>query len=262
MMRLKKEANIVNEVIKTLTSHRSFRQYKDNPIPNDHLDAILSSAQAAPSWINGQQVTIIVITDKDKKKKLSSLCGNQKHIEQAPVFLVFCADFYRAKLASDMENVPFEAVNDADALLVGATDVGISLSNAISAAESLGLGTVPIGGIRRTPLDVIQLLELPKFVIPISGLCIGYPTEDPGLNSRLPKEAFVHHDTYNINQKDLVKKYNEQFKQHQVKKSNGRTNTTWTERISSFYKGSHYNHNYSDVADMLKQQGFTCKDLK
>ncbi|PMC39172.1 NADPH-dependent oxidoreductase [Bacillus sp. UMB0899] len=252
----------MNEVLKTLTNHRSFRQYNDTPITDEDLDAILQAAQAAPSWIHGQQVSVIVIKNKDKKKQLASFCGNQEHINQAPIFLVFCADFYRAKLASEIEEKSFDIVNDADALLVGATDVGIALSNAIAASESLGLGTVPIGGIRRNPLDVIELLEIPKYVIPIAGLCVGYPSEDPGLNPRLPKESFRHDETYETNQIQYIKSYNEIFKQHQLKKTNGKHDSNWSNRISKFYRVKHYDNQYPDVPQMLHQQGFTCKDMK
>ncbi len=252
----------MNDVINTLTSHRSFRKYQNKPLSEEFLDAILIAAQAAPTWIHGQQVSVIVIQDKEKKEKLADYCGKQEHINQAPVFLVFCADFHRAKLASEMENLPFEVVNDTDALLVGATDVGISLSNAIAASESLGLGTVPIGGIRRNPLDVIELLELPRYVIPIVGLCVGYPSEDPGLNPRLPHKAFRHNESYNSDQTQYINPYNEQFKKHQLKKSNGKNDVNWTKRIGQFYQTSHYNNQYPDVPIMLKKQGFTCKDLK
>lgn len=252
----------MNEVLNTLTSHRSFRQYKDKPLEEEHLDVILHAAQAAPTWIHGQQVSVIVIQNRDKKKQLASFCGNQEHINQAPVFLVFCADFHRAKLASELEGMSFEVVNDVDALLVGATDVGIAMSNAIAASESLGLGTVPIGGIRRNPLDVIELLEIPKYIIPIAGLCIGYPSEDPGLNPRFPKEAFRHFETYDSNQIQYIKSYNEIFKQHQLKKTNRKQDSNWTNRISKFYHEKHYNHQYPDVPKMLNQQGFNCKDMK
>ncbi|OAS85268.1 MULTISPECIES: NADPH-dependent oxidoreductase [Metabacillus] len=251
----------MNEVIKTLTSHRSFRKFEEKQIENEHLNAILSAAQAAPTWIHGQQVSVIVVQNKERKQKLATFCGNQEHIKLAPTFLVFCADFNRAKMASDIENVPFEAIHDADILLVGATDVGIALSNAIAASESLGLGVVPIGGIRRQPLEVIELLQLPQYVIPIAGLCIGYGSDDPGLNPRLAKETFVHKEEYNNNQEKYIKSYNEVFKEQQLIKSNGQNNSTWTNRISSFYKESHYNNNYKDVPQMLKQQGFNCKDL-
>ncbi|MFC3885021.1 NADPH-dependent oxidoreductase [Bacillus songklensis] len=252
----------MNEVIKTLTSHRSFRHYLDKPVGEKELETIVHAAQSGPSWIHGQQVSIIVVKDPHRKKKLAELCGNQDHINQTPVFLVFCADFYRAKLASKMEDESFEAADDVDSLLVGATDVGIALGNAIAAAESFGFGTVPIGGIRRTPLAVIDLLELPKYVIPISGLCIGYGTNDPGLNPRLPKEAFYHEETYNHDQIEILHQYNDVMKEHRKKTTNGRSDANWTERIASFYRKSHYNNAYPDVPSMLKQQGFTCEDMK
>jgi FMN reductase [NAD(P)H] len=251
----------MNETINTLTNHRSFRKYEEKQLDNEQLDAILSAAQAAPTWIHGQQVSVIVVQDQYLKQKLATFCGNQEHINQAPTFLIFCADFYRAKKASEIEDIPFEVVNDVDSLLVGATDVGLALSNAIAASESLGLGTVPIGGIRRNPLEVIKLLNLPQFVIPIVGLCVGYGLDDPGLNPRLPQEAFVHREKYNSDQEQYIKSYNQVYKDHLFQKSNGQTDSTWTKRISNFYKGKHYNENYKDVPQMLKQQGFICKDM-
>ncbi|MED4455058.1 NADPH-dependent oxidoreductase [Metabacillus fastidiosus] len=250
----------MNDCIKTLMSHRSYRKYIEKEVDDKDLNIILSAAQAAPSWIHGQQVSIITVKDKTRKTKLAELCGNQEHIKQAPVFLLFCADFYRAKLASELEGNSFEIIDDIDSVIVGATDVGIALANAITAAESLGLNIVPIGGIRRNPLEVITLLELPKYVIPISGLCIGYGTEDPGLNPRLPKEAVIHNEQYNHEQMSYLKQYNETYREDQLKKGN--KEVTWTKRISEFYRASHYNNQYADVPEMLRQQGFLCKDVK
>jgi FMN reductase [NAD(P)H] len=252
----------MNEVVRTLQNHRSFRQYTDKPVENTDLDAIIKSVQAAPSWIHGQQVSIIVVKDSERKRRLAELAGNQVHIEQAPVFLVFCADFYRAKLASEIEGVSFDAAEDVDFLIVGATDTGIALGNAIAAAESLGLGTVPIGGIRRNPLEVIEMLQLPKHVIPISGLCIGYPSEDPGQQPRLPKEAMCHEEKYNPNLHEIVKEYNETFSEYMKTKTNGKSDMRWTKKVAGFYRDHHYRGKaYTDVAKMLRQQGFPCKDM-
>lgn len=249
----------MNEVIKTLKNHRSFRHYSNKPLEEEVLSAIVAAAQSGPSWIHGQQVSVIAVRDTTRKNQLADLCGNQDHIRQAPVFLIFCADFHRAKLASEIEGTDFNAVEDVDSVIVGATDVGIALGNAIAAAESYQLGTVPIGGIRKNPLQVIDLLELPKYVIPISGLCIGYGEKDPGVNLRLPLETFYHQETYNKEQKQAVEKYNLSFQGFQ--KERGGKETPWTERIAGFYNGNHYNGNYPDVAAMLKQQGFPCRDI-
>ncbi|HWJ78999.1 MAG TPA: NADPH-dependent oxidoreductase [Niallia sp.] len=245
----------MNPTIHTLTNHRSYRQYQDKSVPKEIIEEIMRAAQAAPSWINGQHVTAILIRDTDRKNKLAELCGNQKHINNAPVFLVFCADFYRAKLASDMEQKDFKAIEDIDTLIVGATDVGIFMQNAISAAESLGLGVVPIGGIRRNSLKVIEFLELPQYVIPICGLCLGYPEGDPGLKPRLPLEAVLHDEHYQTEQQEIIKAYNTIYKDYL--KNRGDKEAEWTERIASFYHQSYYPSN----ASMIKQQGFLAKDM-
>ena len=90
----------MNEVIRTFMNHRSIRSYKNEMIKDKDLDTIIRAAQAAPSSINGQQVSIIAVKDIERKAKIAEFAGGQKWIEEAPVFLVFASDFYRAKLAA------------------------------------------------------------------------------------------------------------------------------------------------------------------
>lgn len=246
----------MNEVIQTLMNHRSFRQYSDQPVEPEKLKAMIESAQAAASWVHGQQVSIIAIKDPERKQQLSTFCGNQKHVAAAPVFLVFCMDFYRAKLASELEGTSFEAVKDVDALLVGATDVGISLSNAITAAESMGLGIIPIGGIRRNTAAVIDLLKLPEYVFPIVGLCVGYPAEEAPQKPRLPIEAVFHEEEYNPEVRDLLETYNRTHRE--FLEQQGLTERNWTNTIAHFYE---LNPEYGDAKRTLKKQGFTCDNL-
>lgn len=229
----------MNEVIQSLLSHRSVRSYSDKPVDDEQLQLILRAAQGAPNWINGQQVSIITVKDPDRKARLAALCGNQRHIEQAPVFLVFCADFHRLKLAGEQEQLPIGALDDdIDPLLVGATDAGIALGTAVAAAESLGLGTVPIGGIRRHVLDVVEELRLPEYVFPISGLCVGHPADDPGLKPRLPLDAFHHEETYRSEQWPLMAQYNDTYADYLTKR--GAEPSRWTRRIASFFSKPYY----------------------
>lgn len=159
----------MNEVIKTLLNHRSVRSYSDKTVKKEDIDLIIRAAQQAPSSIDKQQVTIISVEDKEKKKKLSQLVGDQKYVDEAPVFLVFCADFYRAKLAGKIMGEEIVITDSQEANLVGAVDVGLAMGNAIAAAESLGLNIVPIGGVRKEPEEVIELLGLPEYVFPKIG---------------------------------------------------------------------------------------------
>ncbi|MDQ1002140.1 FMN reductase [NAD(P)H] [Neobacillus niacini] len=252
---MKKEEQKMNQVLETMLAHRSIRKYSQQQVSNEDLDTIIRSVQAAPSWVNGQHVTIISIQDPERRKKMAELAGNQKHLIEAPVFLVFCADFHRIKVACEMEGMEFKAAVNPDLLLVGSVDVGIALGNAITAAESLGLGTVPIGGIRRSPLEFIELLNLPEYVIPVSGLCIGYPSETPDLVPRLPKAAVFHEEKYKENVDEEIQEFNQIH--HEATKGRQSGGSTWTQRMANFYKDPFYiNDGYKDVGKMLKQQGF------
>ncbi|PAC91006.1 nitroreductase family protein, partial [Bacillus licheniformis] len=135
----------MNEVLKTLKDHRSIRSYTDEPVSPEQLDDIIQAVQAAPNSINGQQVTVITVQDEERKKKIAELAGGQVWIEQAPVFLLFCADFNRAKIALEKNGETLAITDGMESVLVGAVDAGIALGTATAAAESMGLGTVPIG---------------------------------------------------------------------------------------------------------------------
>ncbi|MBT2293112.1 NADPH-dependent oxidoreductase [Paenibacillus albidus] len=241
----------MNEVIRTLHNHRSFRDYKDTPVSAENLREIIAAAQAAPSWAHGQHVTIISVQDKPHREQLAVLSGNQRHVAEAPVFLVFCMDFYRAQLASEMEGQPFETPQDVDALLVGATDVGLALAGAITAAESLGLGTIPIGGIRRQTKEVITLLQLPLYVFPVAGLCIGYPAADVPQKPRLPVQAVYHEEQYQPELTGLLREYNQIHRE--FLQAQGGTVRDWTSTLAHFYAA---NPRYGDAKAGLEQQGF------
>lgn len=247
----------MNETIQSMLQHQSIRKYANQPVEEEKIQLIFDAIQASPSWINGQQLSVIRVTNPTIREQLAALSGNQAYVASAPEFLVFCADFYRTSLACEMEQEPFAAVHNIDLLLVGATDVGIALGTAVAAAESVGLGTVPIGGIRRHIEQVIDVLKLPKYVIPVSGLCIGYPNENPGLKPRLPKQSVVFENEYNPNIHADMKAYNETFASYMAKRTNGVNTNGWTSNIAGFYKEPFYRDNsYANTAQALRKQGF------
>ena len=242
----------MNEVIKLLNNHRSIRNYTSELISDEYLDLIIRASQSAPSSINGQQVTIIGVKDEKNKKKLSELVGDQVYVDKAPLFLVFCADFYRAKLAAEITGEKLVITESEEARLVGAVDVGLALSNAIAAAESLGLGIVPIGGIRKEPEAVAELLGLPQFVFPMVGLAIGHPAETSEVKPRFPKEVVYHSEVYNKDLLGKIKEYDEVIKEHMIKATDGKLDKNWSETVSSVYKYVYY----PKVKAAIEKQGF------
>lgn len=245
----------MSELINTMLSHRSIRAYQDRPVDDAILDHILQAVQAAPNWVNLQHVSVIIIRDKSRRELFSRLCGKQPYIAQAPVFLVFCADFYRTWLACQQHGQEFDSVvSRLDNLLVGANEVGIALGTAVAAAEFCWLGTVPIGDIRYHALAAVRELTLPRYVIPMLGLCVGWPAENPGQKPRLPREAVCFSEKYDQNLRGLLEQYDKQYALYlQERPWNNRVGT-WTELAADFYKPP-YDH-YPEVPQMLAQQGF------
>lgn len=184
-----------------------------------HVEQIVRAVQSALNWVNFQLVSIVAVKDPARRRLFSRLCGNQPWIAEAPVFLVFCADYYRIQLACQRKNQSMENImKDIDTPIVGAHESGIAIATAVVAAE--GLGTVVIGDIRKNPKEVIRELNLPPFVMPMLGLCIGYPSHDPGVKPRLPRQTVYFEETYRHDLDACLDEYDKTYTRYL--KANGR----------------------------------------
>ncbi|WP_127530455.1 oxygen-insensitive NADPH nitroreductase [Paenibacillus kobensis] len=188
----------MNDTIRLLRAHRSIRKYKDDAIPQEHLQEIALAAQAAPTSSNIQAYSVVAVRDAERKRVLAGLAGNQKHIEESPLFLVWLADLNKIRTAVRLHE-DAELQQNTELFLLATIDATLAAQNAVIAAESLGYGTVYIGGIRNNPQAVSELLELPPFVYPVFGLSVGIPDQEPDLRPRLPLRAFLHEETYQDN---------------------------------------------------------------
>ena len=253
----------MNPVLETLFKHRSIRKYKNQPLEDEKLQYIIKAAQAAPSWCNGEQVSIIVVKDQTLKDKIRDYCWGQTYISTCSIFMVFCADFYRVCLAfqkAGKTQADFDKyMSNIDTLIIGSHDVGISLQNATVAAESMGLGTCHIGVIRLKSLEITKELNLPKYCIPLVGLCVGYPDDDPGLKPRIPPKGVCFENKYSTeNAKAGVDEYDEIFKKYLSERESNSRDSNWSESISNTYTKFAIQDDY----ELLKQQGFICIDKK
>jgi len=184
-----------------MRQHRSIRQYKLDPLPAGMLEAIISSAQMASTSSYLQYYSVVAVEEAAKKERLAALCGDQEHIQQCPTFLAFCADLHRLKRVCQREGTQIQT-GYVEAFLVATVDTALLAQNVALAAESLGLGIVFIGGIRNHPAGVIAELELPKLVFPLTGMCLGYPAEEPPAKPRLPLPAVLHRERYQAEEMD------------------------------------------------------------
>jgi FMN reductase [NAD(P)H] len=251
----------MNPVLESLFKHQSIRKYKDQPLEDEKLQLIIKAFQAAPNWCNAQHVSVIVVKDPARKQKLAELSLNQPYIASCSAFLVFCADYYRTAYAFEKNGVSSEQIDNfieqLDNLFLCGHECGIAMQNAIVAAESMGLGTVPIGLIRKESLEVVKELELPKYVIPIVGLCVGYPDDNPGIKPRLPPAAVCFEEKYDTaKSKSGVDEFDESYNKYLVNRDSNARDQNWTKGLSEKYLN--FFGLYDNDYELLKQQGF-CK---
>ena len=186
---------LLNETLRVQLRHRSIRKFKPDPLSAGLLEIILAAAQSAPTSSNLNAYTILVIESPETKIELARLTGGQAHVAECPVFLLFCPDIHRLARLCERAGAP-PPENNVELLLLAAVDAALAGMNAMTAAESAGLGAVMIGGVRDAPAEISRLLHLPDGVFPLFGLCLGWPAEAGRMRLRPAPAAMVHREKY------------------------------------------------------------------
>jgi nitroreductase len=176
-------------------SHRSIRSFTTQDIDDSLLNDILMTGLRSSSSGNMQTWSVIVTRDEAKKHVLYELHGEQEMILEAPLILTFCADVFRMREWIRVNNSK-QSFDDLLGFLTGAVDAVIAAQTISLTAESVGLGICYLGTTWWAADKIIELLELPKGVFPVTSLVLGYPAENPVLRDRLPLELMVHQEKY------------------------------------------------------------------
>lgn len=227
-----------NPVLASLLSHRSIRAYRPDPLPPGVLDVGIAAAQSAASSSNLQLWSVVAVADPDRRARLAALAGNQKHIVQAPLLLVWLADLSRAERLAKAQDLPVEGLDYLETLVVGIVDAALAAQNSVAAFESLGLGTVYIGAIRNRPAEVAAELNLPKHILPVFGLVVGYPDADfvTEVKPRLPQQTVLHLETYDTTaEPGAIAAYDERVRTFQRRQSLPEQN--WSHQVANRLRG-------------------------
>ncbi|MBE9918201.1 oxygen-insensitive NADPH nitroreductase [Paenibacillus donghaensis] len=220
----------MNDTLSLLMNHRSIRKYKNTPVTDEQLQAIISAAQMASTSSNVQAYSVIAVTEPELKKELAELAGNQAYVRECPVFLVWCADLYRLQQATAEPLQGRSSYADTtENFIVATVDAALAAQNAAIAAESLGLGIVYIGGVRNRIAEVSKLLGLPELVYPVFGMCVGVADQEPGQRPRLPLESVLHLNGYaKVQSVEAVKAYDDVMQAYLRERTGGKKDTPWS----------------------------------
>ncbi|MBH5328498.1 oxygen-insensitive NADPH nitroreductase [Eikenella sp. S3360] len=232
----------------TALAHRSIRKFTGEPVAPEQLQAILEAGRAASSSSFMQCIHIIRVTDPALRQRLCHIAADQEYVRIAPEFLVFCIDYSKHRRL-----VPDIQTDYTEALLLGAVDAGITAQNVLLAAESLGLGGVYIGSLRNDIAAAAEALGLPDTAVPLFGMCLGHPAQQPLYRPRLPLEAIVSENRYRECSPNTLEAYDRELAAYYQARSG--LDLDWTRQIANTLAKPLRPH----ILPFLQQRGFARK---
>lgn len=250
-------AAIVNDVTALILSHRSVRAFRPDTVPAGTIETLVAAAQSASSSSNLQAWSVVAVEEPTHKARLAGYAGNQDFIRQAPLFLVWLADFARLRLLADGQGVTVEGADYTEALILGIVDAALAAQNAVVALESLGLGAVYVGAVRNHPEEIAAALKLPGHIFPVFGLAVGWPDPDrpASVKPRLPQAAVLHRETYDAApQAEAAAAYDETL--DRFSRGQGRDTPRWTRQVVNRLRDRAALHGRDRIRDALSQLGF------
>jgi len=178
-----------------IAGHRTHRRYRDAPVEPALLRLLCACALSAPAKSDLQQADILIVRDATLRARIAELLPDMPFVGTAPAFLVFLANGRRLPYVAELRGKPFP--NDhLDQFFNAVADTAIVLATFLRAAAAVGLGCCPISVIRDHSATVSQMLELPQRVIPVAGMCVGWPSDQGGITARLDLGITLHQDRY------------------------------------------------------------------
>ena len=182
--------------MKNLETRRTIRQYSLRDVSDELLHRLLTEASRTQTMGNLQLYSVVITRAYDKKLQLAPAHFNQPMVTQAPVVLTICADFNRTSTWARCRKAE-PGYDNFLSFINAATDALLYTQTLCNLMDEEGLGYCYLGTTVYQPQQIIDILELPRLVMPVATLTVGWPAEEPPLTDRLPLESFIHEETYN-----------------------------------------------------------------
>lgn len=246
-------------MISTMKERRSIRKYSDRPVSEELINELLSVAMRASNTGNMQLYSVVVTRDEENKKKLSPAHFNQPMITEAPVVLTFCADANRFVKWAEQRKA-HAGFDNLQTFMTSSIDAMLFAEAFAEAAEEKGLGICYLGTTTYNADKIIDILNLPELVVPITTITVGYPKEPlPAVSERLPLEAVMHKEQYSNYSPESIDILYKEKEELEVNKEFTRINNK--ETLAQVFTDIRYtkanNEHFSGVLmEVLKKQKF------
>jgi nitroreductase len=186
-----------------LYNRKTIRKYTDKDIPAELLNRLLEESFRSSTMGGMQLYSVVVTRDRAMKEKLSPAHFGQPMVTGAPVVLTFCADFNRASLWCRQRNAT-PGYNNLMSFYNASIDALLVAQSFSLLAEEAGMGICYLGTTTYNPQQIIDALQLPELVFPVTTITVGYPAENPKRQDRLPACGLIHEETYhNYSEHDI-----------------------------------------------------------
>lgn len=237
---------------------KSIRKYKAQPVSDELLNNLLTQAEHTQTMGNLQLYSVVVTRSEEMKQKLAPAHFNQPMVKGADVVLTFCADYNRTTQWA-LNRKAHPGYGNFLSFVNAATDALLYCQRFCDLAEEAGLGLCFLGTTIYQPQPIIDALKLPKLVMPIATITLGWPDETPTPSERLPLSAIRHDETYQpVTAATIDRDYTEKealpINQHFVAENNVENLAQVFADIR--YKASDCEAMSVTLLDALKQQGF------
>lgn len=249
----------MESVRNALLERTSVRRYEREQIPEETMQFIYDAIRNTPTSYNGQQFSVIDISDQKLKEDLYMLT-NQKQLKTCNRLLIFCSDYNKITKLAERKGFEVPPFTDTmDGVTIGIIDAALAMMSAVVAAQAAGLGSNCVGYLRTVdPAKVAEMLHLPKGVFVVCGLALGVPREHPDLKPKQPNETVFFKNRYCEDEKKLVddlEAYDAEVKHYNATRSGGTTDNDWCDHILGYYRHAMQYR----ILDYLKAQGYDVK---
>lgn len=247
-----------NMITETIKNRRTIRTYSNKEIEDSLLNELFDLASKAPTTGNMQLYSVIVTKEEENKKLLAPAHFNQPMVTKAPVVLTICADFNRfSKWCEERDAVP--CYNNFQSFIASLLDAMCFAQTFCDCAEAKGLGTCYLGTTTYNAGKIIEILSLPKLVVPVITITLGYPESIPSQADKLEIKAFVHNETYKDYTSDTINeiyRFKESLEENKkfIEENNKKTLAQVFTDIR--YPEKNNVHFSKEFIEVLKQQGF------